>query len=339
MKHNVLKEIFAYFKSISANNTNIILYYVILVTAIASISIFAVIKLKRVIKRHRYKTVKRRKNSVEKFVNLLMKNSVLNYIINAIALKINLITAFSLEMNIKIASVVLLTVFAVLCIFIGFSVIFTHAVWYNIAANVVLILLFAAVFMYVMQFLARVSFTSKLPETMKILNSRYLSKKNIIKAINISIEAGDFNGAVKRTMSIIRNVLMKNDMVLINETFKILEKMYGNYYLTLLLNLIKQAHFKGGEEVIKEQMEEVTEEILSEIENKKDLSAAAIMYILLTAILPAGIVGIELFNKSAIGQVAYSFYSSPAGMELKIFILFLLILFIGSMLFLEDLSF
>jgi hypothetical protein len=222
----------------------------------------------------------------------------------------------------------LTAIFCILIFFPGSSI-----VWYVFLAYIGLIVFFLALMFYIFEMIARVRFTSKLPETFKLLNSRYTSKGNILKAIAASMD--DFDGAVKKEMRAVYDVLRKNNMNEIDNTFKTIENAYTNEYLTLLLNLIRQAHYKGGEVTIKEQFEQATEDVLLDIENQKDISVTTRAYILLAITMPLCVKGVELFNNSALGGKSIEFYSSPYGIQLKLFFLFALIGFIAYMMYLE----
>ena len=181
--------------------------------------------------------------------------------------------------------------------------------------------------------MAKQRFTNKMPDTFKLINSRYIITGNILKAINISME--DFDKTVRREMFKIYDVLKKNNMYEINYTFKVLEITYKNEYFTLLLNLIKQAYYRGGNGVIKKQFEDTTEEILSDIENQKDLSFTSRTYIFIALFLPFGVKFLESFNANALGEKAREFYISPLGIEIKIIFYFAFLIYLGIMLFME----
>ncbi|MCR4437176.1 MAG: hypothetical protein QHH06_15435 [Clostridiales bacterium] len=184
--------------------------------------------------------------------------------------------------------------------------------------------------------MAKIRFTGKLPETFKMLNSRYMSRGSIQEAIWTSLE--DMDKAVRKEMKKVYDTLNTNSMEEIDNTFNMIESFYRNEYLTLLLNLIRQAHYKGGSIVIKEQFEVSTEEILSEIERSKDLSATSRSYILLSLFMPVGLLGIEYFNRVALGNAADQFYASPMGIGIKIVFFVSLVLYIGYLLYLEKIT-
>ena len=95
------------------------------------------------------------------------------------------------------------------------------------------------------------------------------------------------------------------------ESFRLLEQAYDDRYLTILLNLIEHAYYKGGTEAISEQLEKTLEEALINAENQKDLKAAANGYILMSLLVPISIYGIEQFNQYALQDSAGEYYSNP----------------------------
>jgi Flp pilus assembly protein TadB len=264
-----------------------------------------------------------------------MKQKALRYVIHVIAIRISMYTDYSYAKNFEVASAA--SLFLLLTVIFIFALVLprTMIVWYVFAAYFVIAAVFSVLILYIFESAARMRFTSKLPQTFKLINSRYISKGNILKAIAATLESGDFDRAVKREMRIILSVLKSNDMSQINRTFEEIEEKYRNEYLTLLLNLIRQAHYKGGNEVIRQQFEATTEDVLLEIENRKDLSSTGRMYVFLAVLMPACIAGIEKFNTSALGVKAAEYYNSPDGFELKLVILIALVLFIGIMFFME----
>lgn len=266
---------------------------------------------------------------------IFLNNRWTGRIMNEICNKILVYSGYPPEKCLKISTIIMLILAVVVVItFLGL-VLWTGTVWYILAEYMLLSFAVTSVILIALKMIYTARFMKHLPQTYKIINSRYINTGNILKAISISLEYNDFNGVISGIMRVIRDVLIKNNMNEIEETFKTIEDNYRNEYLTLLLNLIKQAHYKGGEVMIRKQFEQATEEVLYEIENTKDLSSTSRMYIMLALVLPAGIAGIEKFNLSALGGRALEFYDSPAGLEIKMAILGSLIVFIGLMFFLE----
>ncbi len=313
------------------------LFFLVPLTAASVLFVYSIISKGRYIYRKlRFTVEKNKKTILRRLSQKLMVYSPIKALLTGTAIKVGMYTEFSFEKNIEIACAI---IFA--CAGLVLSVVFiimprVNVVWYMFLAYMCLTGLFMMLILYVLNTVVRARFTSKLPETFKLLNSRYISKENILKAIHISLyEYDDFDRTVKKVMRLVNDVLYKNNMKEIDETFKLIESTYGNEYLTLMLNLIRQAHYNGGKKVIKEQFEHATEDILIEIENQKDLSATSRSYILLAAFMPFGMAGIERFNCFALQEKSVEFYKSIPGIEWKIIFFGVLSLYIGYMLLLE----
>ena len=322
------------FEKISASTDVSTMFFVLpLFVAILLFGYVVFGRMRYVRKKLQLKIEKDKKSFVKIIVRALSTSKLTGRTIKKVTLRVSMFTSFSYEKNQEIATIFLVVFFlmAMLCLFIIFPG--ASVVWYVFLAYMGLAVFFLVLMFYVFEMIARVRFTSKLPVTFKLLNSRYTSKGNILKAIAASMD--DFDRAVKKEMRAIYDVLRKNDMSEIDNTFRSIEAAYRNEYLTLLLNLIHQAHYKGGEVTIKAQFEQATEDVLLDIENQKDLSITSRAYILLAIAMPLCLKGVELFNNSALGVKSVEFYSSPYGIQLKLFFLFALIGFIAYMLYLE----
>lgn len=310
--------------------------HMFLIFAVISLAIFLFLLIVhiRYVKNRRYLTIRREGRSFAgHLTRLLKKFQLFNSILNSLAIKISLFNRYSLDKNLEYASLVCLFVFCFTIVSIFVFLPSTAIVWYIAVSYVLMAIAFVVVVFIVFVFVAKQRFTNKMPDTFKLLNSRYIITGNILKAINISME--DFDKTVRREMFKIYDVLKKNNMYEINYTFKLLELTYNNEYFTLLLNLIKQAYYRGGNGVIKKQFEETTEEILLDIENQKDLSFTSRTYIFIALFLPFGVKFLESFNFNALGDKARDFYISPLGIEVKIIFYFAFLLYLGFMLFME----
>ncbi|HBY21264.1 MAG TPA: hypothetical protein DEG71_09730, partial [Clostridiales bacterium] len=100
----------------------------------------------------------------------------------------------------------------------------TSVIWYILLFYIFMSLVFVTLTFYVFTIIAKSRFNNQLPQTFKILNSRYITQGNIMKAIDVSLQ--DFDKSVRREMIKIYNVLKKNDMDEINNTFKMIESTY-----------------------------------------------------------------------------------------------------------------
>lgn len=281
----------------------------------------------------RLKIQKKGPSAGEALVGYFRRHRWMERLMDWIAVRVSMFTAHSARRNRELAALVMIWGALVMLLMAVAFLSQSHGIWYVMAANVVLVCLFLITAVYLSEVAIRHHFTSKIPRTYKLINARYTSKGNILKAIAASME--DFDRVVSKEMKIVYNVLRKNDMEEIDQTFKGIEAAYRDPYLTLLLNLIRQAHYKGGETAIRSQFEQATEDVLLEIENRKDLAAASRSYIFLALPMPFLMKGVEMFNLSAIGDQSNEFYSSPTGLSIKLAFLFSIAVFAAFMVYLE----
>jgi len=283
-----------------------------------------------------YSINKDKRYALREVTQKLKKNRYFLIMAENIAFKIGMFNNYSYERNLEFATMACFTSLGAIILSIIIFIPLVSVVWYILLFYIFMALIFAVLLFYIFTMIARSRFNNQLPETFKIINSRYITHGNILKAINVSLN--DFDKAVKREMIKIYDVLKKNDMYDIDNTFRMIDRAYKNEYVSLLLNLIKQAHYKGGNKVIKEQIENTTEEILIDIANQKDLSASTRTYVFLSIFLLPGILFVERFNFTALGEKSVEFYSSPYGIGIKLGFLIALMFYIGLMLFLERTS-
>jgi hypothetical protein len=302
---------------------------VLLVTAVTG-------RLEYIRKKMKYSTLEQKPGMLKYITDWLGRFKLLKKLLHFLTVRIGMFNGYTYSKNLEIATVVLIILTAFFLLFLAFLLPSGKLVWYMLLAYFMLSAAFLALLLYVFSTVAKIRFTSKLPETFKMLNSRYMSRGSIQEAIWISLE--DMDKVVRKEMKKVYDILNTNNMEEIDNTFNTIDRFYKNEYFTLLLNLVKQAHYKGGRAVIKEQFETTTEEILSEIERSKDLSATSRSYILLSLFMPAGLIGIEYFNRIALGSAADQFYASPLGIGIKIVFFVSLISFIGYLLYLEKVS-
>lgn len=299
---------------------------VLFITAVAG-------KLEYQQKKMRYSTLKAETGFLKTLSDRMCKYGPLKRILNFLAVRLSMYNQYTLSKNIEIAGLVFIVSITMILLFLIIFLPSDRFLWYMALAYLTLTAGLLVLIFYVFALAAKIRFTNKLPETFKMLNSRYMSKGNIQEAIWLSLD--DMDKIVRREMKKVYDSLNTNNMSEIDNTFDVIDRFYKNEYLTLLLNLIKQAHYKGGNAVIKEQFENTTEEILSDIDKNKDLAVTSRSYIVLSLLMPAGILGIELFNKAALGTAAEQFYKSPFSIGIKIVFFASLALYIGYLLYLE----
>jgi len=264
-------------------------------------------------------------------IRLSKINAVYN-IIRKLAIKIGMFTRYSYEKNLEYATGALISaIFG--SVFIIMVFVPGNKFWYISMFYFFIAIIVIAVGFYSFFAMARMNFIKKLPDTFKILNSRYISKGNILKAMHVSME--DFDKVIRKEMIKIYNVLKKNNMEEIDFVLENIDETYKDEFLTILLSLIKQAHYKGGNAMIKEQFETLTEEVLEEIENRSDLASASKSYIFLSLFIPPCIPLIQDFNTTHIGEKATEFYQSALGEKLPVLLIGAMLAYIGFLLFME----
>jgi len=270
---------------------------------------------------------------VEKVLHRIDRHRGLNRLLNWVAVRIGIFNSYSLEKNREYGLSLLMICFGVMGLIALWLGSYRRLVWYEQLTSYLVWGGIAALITYLLNAMILLSFTCKLPLVYKLLNSRYMTEGDILKAIDLSLE--DLKGPMEREMLRVQQVLRKNQREKIEATFRTMETMYQNEYFTLLLSLIHQAYFKGGQGGIKRQFENITEEIYTDIENQKDLIVTSRMYILLALLLPLGIRWIERFNAAALAEKSLIYYQGLGGSGMRILLWGAMIAFIGTMILME----
>ncbi len=298
--------------------SNLIIFILLTITLIISLSLI-IEKIQKSLFKQKLRITRNQTTLSKILVRYLSKSSFLNSILNRVAYKIAIFNKDSVEKN-REYTIVLLLVIIFFAIVSGLVIIPNDTfVWYMSLFYICILIIFISLVIYGMNMAARMSFSKKLPKTYKVINSRLIYTENILEAINLSRD--DFDKSIAREMTRIHDCLRKNTRKRAEETFEFLESMYNNRYFTILLNLIYQAHYKGVSRELKKQFEDTKEDILTELEDQKDLDFVAKIYIFLSIIFPFAIQFIENFNRMGLGERADIFYSTPRGMMFKLAIL------------------
>ena len=156
------------------------------------------------------------------------------------------------------------------------------------------------------------SFLKAMPETLKILNSRFSSKRNISKAIGVSLP--DFHKGIRGDMERIYDALKLNDIDRIKYVFGSIEQKYQNPHMTILLELIWVAYYNGGSQDISMQFDAMIQDVIQDIENKQDLKSAASGYIAMSMLFMLGIPLVRIYNAGILDATQMAYYSSREGM-------------------------
>lgn len=315
----VLRLILSYKSSVNSNTMSFIQFYGFVIPMFLG----AVILMARLVEHLKYKKIVQKysaiKSNLEKTSNLtdvLVKSPIGQRIIQHISIRIGIISGYSYVRNCNIASKILVTGFVAALGLFGIFFAVTRQVWYVSLSYSILLIAIVYLLLNSVSEIMKGRFTSKIPDTFKILNLRYVSCGDIIKAIETSME--DFDIAIRREMLNIYNTLRKNNASEIIQAFRLIERTYQDKYMTVLLNLIEHAYYKGGRDAIGEQLEKTAEEALDNAENKKDLKSAINGYLIMSLVIPAAVFGVECFNQYALLDQSSLFYSGPAGLQLKV---------------------
>lgn len=211
---------------------------------------------------------------MDKIYLCLSKSRILERIITEFAYKISIFNTLPFEKNKRIGAVVfalcsliemLMSVVLVIC-FLPY--------WY---IALVYIILLAAVLLFTFQLVSDAVmgvYLTKMPQAIKILKSRFISKNNISKAIQASIP--DIPAGLKGEMIRIYDALKINETERMKDIFKAIDAKYSDEHMTVLLNLIWIAHYTGGTDSVKRQFDLMLSDVLEDIENKKDLKSAVL---------------------------------------------------------------
>lgn len=176
-------------------------------------------------------------------------------------------------------------------------------------------------------------FSQMMPTSYKYLTSRLITNGKILDSLKLA--AGDSDPPVRKFLTSLHDIFKKTDASRVEELHA-LELLYDNRYATVLITLIESALNRGGNEVIADQLEELTEDIYFDTDNERDVTGAATTYIISSiAIIPASLQGLELMSTSSLGDSLGSFYVSPEGYVYKICILLGMLAYIGLLRYME----
>lgn len=251
---------------------------------------------------------------VDSTCTFLARSRFLARLMKDLSLKLSIFNAKSYAVNMRYATLFLILFVLVFLILAGVLTVVFFPLWY---IAMFYLLLFASIVCLGLIFLASYAnkkFLSHMPETLRILSARYASLNNIVKCIGVSIE--DFHKSIRGDMIRIYDALKQNDMDRIKDTFSAIDGKYSNIHMSLLLELIWHAYYNGGDEVVKGQFNDMLEDIIDDIENSKDLSAAALGYIGMGLAFAFAVPAARIFNEKVLGAESIQFYSGRGGIML-----------------------
>lgn len=277
-------------------------------------------------------TISNSKKWYEKLTQRLLKNKYSEALLKYIAIRINLISPYEQGKNLIYAMFVV-SFIAILYISILILTLINSWIWYITFFYLVMVTLFLIFLINIFFSYAKTRFLSKLPKTLRILTSRYNNTNDIKKAIDISID--DFDRSVRKVFRKIQNALKKNNSEDIKKVFNSLEDSYDNPFFTRILVLIEQARWKMEGDHIKEHFIKTKDEIVSEMENAKDIKATTTSYKFLALLMFFAPQSIEIFNTQVLIDFSTNFYDTPTAIEIKIFYYIIVITFILILSYME----
>lgn len=195
---------------------------------------------------------------------------------NEIAYKISIFNSLPFETNRSIGAVVIVA-FSILLFVLSLAVLFVYLPYWYIAFAYI-IFIDTAVLFALQLFSESVMnrYLKRMPEALKILQPRFLSKGSISKAIQVSIP--DLPKGIKAEMIRIYDAMKQNELEKTRETFKEIDKKYTNEHMSVLLDLIWLAHYNGGTEAIQAQFDAMVKNVLEDLENQQDLRVRRKLY-------------------------------------------------------------
>lgn len=251
-------------------------------------------------------------NKAEKLNMVFSRNKYYEKLNNEIAYKISVFNSISFERNRQISVFVILG-FVFFILFFAVVLICTFWPYWYISFLYVIFAVVALLFMFELISDAIMNrYLKKLPEAIKILQSRFMSKGSISKAIQVSIP--DLPTGIKSEMIRLYDAIKQNETEKTKETFWEIDRKYSNEHMSLLLDLIRIAHFNGGTHAVKEQFDNMLRDVLEDIENQQDLRGAAMSYIVMSLLFMLVLPFVKIYNASILSTEEMQYYDSRAGM-------------------------
>ena len=289
----------------------IITFIVALIAIISAVlyKIFSIVKQKKYGNLDTHAVLDYYCNKIYVFIS---KISFLRMVHCELSYKLSVFNRQSFEKNGQYATLIIPTALLVVVILSVIIVKMCLPLWYIALIYIALIcggLIFA--FLILTGFIMN-SFLKAMPETLKILNSRFSSKRNISKAIGVSLS--DFHKGIRGDMERIYDALKLNDVDRIKYVFGSIEQKYQNTHMTVLLELIWVAYYNGGSQDISMQFDSMIQDVILDIENKQDLKSASTGYIAKSLLFMLGIPVVRKYNSSILDASQMAYYSSREGL-------------------------
>lgn len=273
----------------------------------------------------------------EKYANKIYKHLAKNkYFVkvnNEIAYKISVFNAASFEKNRQISVFLILGFVIIVSILSIMLICIFRPYWYIAFLYIVFI---CASILFLSQLISDAimnKYLKRLPEAIKILLSRFLTKGSISKAIQVSIP--DLPSGIKDEMIRIYDAIKQNETEKTKEVFWEIDRKYKNEHMSVLLDLIRLAHYNGGTESVKMQFDAMIKDILEDLENQQDLRGAAISYIIMSVIFMGALPIVKLYNSSILSSAEMQYYNSRGGMLFAAAYIGFLFIFIAILFYLK----
>ncbi len=313
-----------------------IIFIILLSGGILAVAIFAGTLILKIYRQKRYGRLSSfvlLEHSVGRVYKRLSGNAVFRQINDEIAYKISVFNTLSFEKN-SYYALLLLFVLSFLLTVISIVVIrFFWPLWY-IAFVYIAASCAVALFSVQMIFdLIMNGYLKKMPEALKILQSRFLSKGSLTKAIQASIP--DFPKGIRSEMIRIYDALKLNETERIREIFLKIDRKYANEHMSVLLELIWLAHYNGGDEAIKMQFDSIVKDVIEDLENQQDLRGAALSYMIMSLLFVAAIPIVRLYNGTILDSTAMQYYETRGSMLLAAGYVGFLILLAALLIYLQ----
>lgn len=272
-------------------------------------------------------------DKADKLNRIFSRNQYYVKLNTEISYKISVFNSVSFEKNRQISAFVLLGfVFFV----VVFAIILVCSFWPYWYIALIYIAFIIAAMLFLLQIVSDAimnRYLKKLPEAIKILQSRFMSKGSISKAIQVSIP--DLPTGIKSEMIRLYDAIKQNETEKTKEIFGEIDRKYSNEHMSVLLDLISIAHYNGGTDTIKTQFDAMIRDVLEDLENQQDLRGAAMSYIVMSVLFMMVLPLVKIYNASILSPTEMMYYDSRGGMIFGAVYIGFLFLLIGILFYLK----
>ena len=270
---------------------------------------------------------------LNKLYGILSKSKVLTKINEEIAYKISVFNTAPFEKN-GIYAAAFLTVLIVFLGLVSILLIYLFLPYWYIAFLYLIVI--SAGLLFILQFVSdgiMRHYLRHMPEALRILQSRFISKGSISKAIHVSIP--DFPKGIRMEMIRIYDALKLNNTDQTKAIFQKIDQKYSNEHMSALLELIWLAHYHGGNEAVRDQFETMLNDVIEDLEGQKDLKGATMSYTVLSLLFMAALPFVKIYNGAILDPATMEYYHTRSGLLLAALYVAFLIAVIAILLYLE----